>query len=63
VSGRHGIQKARVPLLADGCFSDIATEKPVETTSDDYVGRPVAMERWGSVLAIKGPGQLAEEVL
>jgi hypothetical protein len=38
-------------------------EEFVEITSDDYIGRPVTMDRWGSVLAVKGPGQLAKEVL
>ena len=43
-------------------FGNVATEKPVETT-DDYVWRPVVMDRRGSVSAIKGPGQLAKEIL
>jgi hypothetical protein len=38
-------------------------EEPVETTSDDYVGRPVVMDWLGSVLAVKGPGKLTKEVL
>ena len=38
-------------------------EEPVETTSDDYVGRPVVMDPWGSVSAVNGPGQLAKEIL
>ena len=44
-------------------FGDVTMEKPVETTSDDYVGRPVVMDWRGSISAIKGLGQLAKEVL
>jgi hypothetical protein len=44
-------------------FGDKATEKPFETTSDDYVSRAGVMDQRGSVPAIKCPGQLAKEVL
>ncbi|MEW3929481.1 hypothetical protein QOZ71_30155, partial [Pseudomonas aeruginosa] len=49
-------------LASRWVFGDVATKKPVETTSDDYVGGPVVMDRRRSVSAVKGPGQLAKEV-
>ena len=39
--------------LADEPPRDIATEEPVETSSDGYVGKPVLMDRRGSVSAVK----------
>lgn len=63
VSWRHSVSESSRALASRWIFGDVATKKPVETTSDDYVGGPVVMDRRGSVSAVKGPGQLAKEVL
>ena len=63
VSWRHSVSESSRALASRWVFGDVATKKPVETTSDDYVGGPVVMDRRGSVSAVKGPGQLAKEVL
>ena len=57
------IQTASGPGIADGPSGAVTMKEPVETTSDDYVSRPVMMDRQGSVSAVKGPGQLEKEVL